>query len=164
MRPVARDDDPRSAKLRRIERGVEDRLARMADAGELSGLPGEGLPFPDRGPDTAGDRWATYRLMANNNVLPTWAQLRREIEAETERLARAGRAHREWLRRREEQLASLPAERILESAKATRDRDARVRGELVAAVGALNVKVGRFNSLVPLESLQLVPFRIETFL
>lgn len=135
----------------------------MAEAGELSGLPGEGLPFPDRGPDAAGERWAAYRLMANNKVLPTWAQLRREIEAETERLARAGRAHREWLHRREEHLASLPAERILESAKATRDRDARVREELVTAVRALNVKVATFNSLVPVESLQLVPFRLDAF-
>ena len=163
MRPGTRDDDPRSAKLRRIERGVEERLARMAEAGELSGLPGEGLPFPDRGPDRAGERWAAYRLMANNKVLPTWAQLRREIEAETERLARAGRAHREWLRRREEHLGSLPAERILESAKATRERDARVRGELAAAVQALNAKVEKFNSLVPVESLQLVPFRLDAF-
>ena len=136
----------------------------MAEAGELSGLPGEGLPFPDRGPDAAGDRWAAYRLMANNKVLPTWAQLRREIEAETERLGRAGRAHREWLRRREEHLRSVPAEQILDSAKATRDRDTRVRGELALAVQALNVKVDKFNSLVPVESLQLVPFRVETFI
>lgn len=136
----------------------------MAEAGELSGLPGEGLPFPDRGPDAAGERWAAYRLMAHNKVLPTWAQLRRDIEAEIERLARAGRAHREWLRRREEHLASLPAERILEGARATRDRDARVRGELAAAVRELNQKVERFNALVPVESLQLVPFRTDAFI
>ena len=162
MRPPA-DDDPRPAKLRRIERGVEERLARMAEAGELSGLPGEGLPFPDRGQDAAGDRWAAYRLMANNKVLPTWAQLRREIEAECERLQRAGRAHGEWLRRRHEHLAAEPAERVLASAKATRDRDARVREELAVAVRALNVKVEKFNSLVPVESLQFVPFRLDTF-
>lgn len=164
MRPGPADDDPRSAKLRRIERGVEERLARMAEAGELSGLPGEGRPFPDRGPDAAGDRWAAYRIMANNKVLPTWAQLRREIEAERERLQRAGRAHREWSRQRREQLAALPAERILESARATRDRDARVRTDLEAAVRALNVKVEKFNSLVPVESLQLAPFRVDTFI
>ena len=135
----------------------------MAEAGEFSGLPGEGRPFPDRGPDAAGDRWAAYRIMANNKVLPTWAQLRREIEAERERLQRAGKAHREWSLRRREQLAALPAERILESARATRDRDARVRAELEAAVRALNVKVEKFNSLVPVESLQLVPFRLDSF-
>lgn len=136
----------------------------MAEAGELSGLPGEGRPFPDRGPDAAGDRWAAYRIMANNKVLPTWAQLRREIEVERERLQRAGRAHREWARVRREQLTALPAERILEGARATRDRDARVRSELDVAVRALNVKVEKFNSLVPVESLQLVPFRLDSFI
>ena len=136
----------------------------MAEAGELSGLPGEGLPFPDRGSDAAGDRWAAYRIMANNKVLPSWAQLRREIEAESERLQRAGRAHREWASRRREQLEALPAERILESARATRDREARVRAELDAAVRALNVKVGKFNALVPVGSLQLLPFRLDTFI
>lgn len=158
------DDDPRSVKLRRIERGVEERLARMAEAGELSGLPGEGLPFPDRGPDAAGDRWAAYRIMANNKVLPGWAQLRREIEAEVERIARAGRAHRDWTRHRREQLARVPAERILETARGTRERDARVRVELESAVRALNGKVEKFNALVPVESLQLAPFRVEAFL
>ncbi len=164
MRPGQPDDEPRSAKPRRIERGVEERLARMAEAGELSGLPGEGRPFTDRGADRAGDRWAAFRIMANNKVLPTWAQLRREIEADTERLARAGRAHRDWTRLRQERLVSLPAERILEAARATRDRDARVRGELGEAVRALNLKVEKFNSLVPVESLQLVPFRLERFI
>jgi hypothetical protein len=165
VRPGQRDDDdPRSVKLRRIERGVEERLARMAEAGELSGLPGEGRPFPDRGPDAAGDRWAAYRVMANNKVLPCWAQLRREIEAEVERIARAGRAHRDWARQRREQLVRVPAERILETARATRDRDARMRAELESAVRVLDVKVERFNSLVPVESLQLALFRVEAFL
>lgn len=156
------DDDPPTPK--RIERGVEERLTRMAEAGELSGLPGEGRPFADRGADGAGDRWAAFRIMANNKVLPTWAQLRREIEADRERLARVGRAHRDWTRQRQEQLASLPAERILEAARGTRDRDERVRGELGEAVRALNLKVEKFNTLVPIESLQLVPFRRESFL
>lgn len=144
--------------------GVEERLARMAEAGELSGLPGEGRPFPDRGEDRAGERWAAFRIMANNRILPTWAQLRREIEAEEDRLARAGRAHGEWTRRRQEQLASLHAERILDATRATRERDSRGRGELGEAVRALNVKVEKFNSLVPVESLQLLPFRPGRFL
>jgi len=31
-------------------------------------------------------------------------------------------------------------------------------------VRALNLKVEKFNSLVPVESLQLVPFRLERFI
>ncbi len=163
MRPGPPDDDPHPPTFRGIEGGVEGSLARMARAGELSGLPGEGRPFADRGPDQAGERWAAFRIMGNNGILPTWAQLRREIEAESERLARVGRMHRDWTRRRQEHLGSLPAERLLEAARATSDRDAKVRGELAEAVRALNVKVEKFNSLVPVESLQLVSFRLETF-
>jgi hypothetical protein len=162
--PVPPDDDPRSLKLRRIERGVEERLARLAESGELSGLPGEGLPFPDRGEDQAGDRWAAFRIMAQNRVLPGWAQLRREIEAERERLVRAGRAHREWRVRRRAHLVTLPAERLVEAARATEAREARVRGEIAAAVQALNAQVDRLNGIVPADSLQLAPFRVDSFL
>lgn len=157
-------EDPRSAKLRRIECGVEQRLAGLAEAGELSGLPGEGKPFADRGADRAGARWAAFRLMSNNSVLPAWAQLRREIEEEVARLERVGRAHRAWVGRRRSQLAGLPAERILDAARTTAAREQRVRAELAAAVGALNVKVRQFNARVPVDSLQLVPFRAERFL
>lgn len=164
MSPGPPDDDPLPVELRRIEHGVESRLARMAEAGELSGLPGEGRPFADRGADQAGERWAAFRIMSNDQVLPTWAQLRREIEAESERLTRVGRAHREWTHWRQEHLASLPAERILEAARATRDRDARVRRELAEAVQALNLKVHQFNLLVPVDSLQLFPFGVARFI
>lgn len=157
------EQDPRSPRLRRIERGIEERLERMAREGELSGLRGEGRPFEDLGDDAAGDRWAAFRLMSNNAVLPGWAQLRREIEAERERLVRLAAGQRAWRARRDEQLRALPAERILDAARATGEREARERGELEAAVRALNVKVHRFNAEVPVGSLQLVPFRPEQF-
>ena len=143
---------------------IDERLSRLADEGGLSGLPGEGKPLPDRGPDQADERWAVFRLMSNNKVLPEWAQLRRDIEEEVARLERAGRAHRAWAERRRADLAALPAERILEAARATTAREQRVRGEVEAAVIALNAKVGRFNARVPVDSLQLVPFRAGRFL
>lgn len=157
-------DDPRSEKLRRSERGIEDRLARLAEAGELSGLPGEGRPFPDRGPDQAGERWAAFRLMRNNAVLPDWAQLRREVEDEVVRLERLATTHRRWLERRRERAATLRAEALLDAARATRARDERFRAEIQGAVDELNLKVGRFNAVAPVPSLQLVPFRAGRFL
>lgn len=102
--------------------------------------------------------------MSNNRLLPAWAQLRREIEDEVTRLERAARAHRAWAGRRQDQLAALPAERILEAVRATAAREQRVRADLKAAVIALNAKVAEFNARVPVESLQLLPFRAERFL
>lgn len=57
----AADDDRRTPKLRRGERSVEERLRRISDAGELSGLPGEGKPLDLSGAEHAGDRWAAFR-------------------------------------------------------------------------------------------------------
>ena len=102
--------------------------------------------------------------MSNNKVLPDWAQLRRDIEAEVARLEHAGRSHRAWADRRRAQLAALPAEQILEAVRTTVAREQRVRGEVETAVVALNMKVGQFNARVPVDSLQIAPFRVERFL
>lgn len=151
-------------RLERIEAAVEERIRRMAEGGELSGLPGEGSPLAGAGPDHAGERWATFHVMSNNRVLPGWAQLRRDIEGEVERLTRSCRAHREWLDGRRRALAALPAERIMDAVHATERRDAAVRRELDAALVALNAKVARSNALVPVPSLELVPFTARRFL
>ena len=58
--------------MARFDRSIEDRLRELADAGGLSGLPGEGRPIAPE--DLAGDdeRWAAFRLMKNNKVIPAW--------------------------------------------------------------------------------------------
>ncbi|HET8567911.1 MAG TPA: DnaJ family domain-containing protein [Candidatus Limnocylindria bacterium] len=154
-------DDPRSPRLRRIERGVEERLARMAEAGELSGLPGEGKPFPPDAYDAAGDRWAAFHLMSNANVIPTWSELRIGIDREHAEIVARARAHLAWAERRRRQLRDLPADLILDEARRSRDRDAQVRREIADAVAQLNAKVQRFNQVAPVDSLQLVPFTAE---
>ena len=155
------DDDPRSPRLRRIERGIEERLARMAEEGELSGLPGEGKPLPADVHDAAGDRWAAFHLMANANVIPTWSELRIEIDREHAELVARAREHLAWSERRRRQLRDLAADRILDEARRSRERDARVRAEIDRAVGRLNAKVERFNQVAPVDSLQVVPFTAE---
>lgn len=148
-------------RLRRIERGVEERLRELAEAGELRGLPGEGRPFAREGDGLAGDRWAAFNLMRSNQVLPAWAQLRKDIDAERERLVRRMRGHHTWLEARAAGLRALPAERLLEATRATGARDARVRDDLDAAVADLNRVIARYNSVVPTAGLQIVPLSSE---
>ena len=152
------DDDWRSPKLRRIQRGVDERLERLAEEGALSGLPGEGRRIDPR--ELAGDdeRWAAFRLMKNNHVRPAWSDARDEIDADLERLRRRVRAHRAWLASRSALLRTLPADRIVDAARITAREDARVRAEITAAVGELNAAVDRYNAIVPAESLRLLPF------
>ena len=51
------DETPES-KLRRIEMGVEARIRELRDAGELSGLPGEGQLLPPDPDSDASEAWA----------------------------------------------------------------------------------------------------------
>lgn len=138
----------------------EDRLREFAESGELSGLPGEGLPLPLDG-DFAGERWAAFRVMQQNRILPPWAAARREIDTGTADLVRRINAHTAWLAARSVLLRALPADRILDAAAVTRREDARVRGEVDLAARALNERIASYNAQVPSARLQLLPLRTE---
>jgi len=152
-------DDGPGPRLRRIERRIDDRLRELADMGELTKLPGEGAPLVDDDPG-AGDRWAARHVAKNANVTPEFIELRREIADRRDRLVRRLRAHRAWLEDRAALLNHLPAERILDAARATTDHDARVESELRSALGELNALVVRHNLKVPL-ALQISPLALE---
>ena len=127
--------------------------------GELSKLPGEGAPLVDDDP-TAGGRWAARHIAKNANVGPEFVELRREIADRRDRLVRRLRAHREWLEDRAALLRDLPAERILDAARATTDFDGRVESELRRTTGEINVLVARHNLKVPL-ALQIPPLSLD---
>src|SRR5438093_3302974 len=120
----------------------------MNESGRLRGLAGEGAPFPadDEGPS---DSWAARRLMRNAGAQPEWVDMRKEIEAWTEKIRLRVHAHRQWLHDRTRLLAELPADRILEATHATTTRDTRVRAELASAIGEVNALVRRYDLIVP---------------
>jgi hypothetical protein len=140
-------DDTRSAKLRRIETGVENAIRELVEKGELRGLPGEGRPLPDDDP-SLDDGWAARHVMRQADATPGWALLRREIDEERRRIARRLAAHRQWLHDRARLLAELPADRILEATRATNARDVKVRAELEHAVSELNALIRRYDLMV----------------
>ncbi|HUQ42778.1 MAG TPA: DUF1992 domain-containing protein [Candidatus Limnocylindrales bacterium] len=145
--------EERSAKLRKIEGAVEQRIAELERGGQLRGLPGEGAPLRDEDPrDDAG--WAARHVMRQASAVPEWVDLRKEIDDRRARIKRRLTAHGEWLHDRTLLLAELPADRIVSAARATAERDLKVRGELETAVGELNALIRRFDLLV-VPSLQL---------
>jgi Domain of unknown function (DUF1992) len=152
-------DDGPTARLRRRERRIEEQLAELAGMGELSKLPGEGAPLVDDDPD-AGARWAARHIAKQANLTPEFIELRREIADRRDRLVRRLRAHRDWLDDRAALLNDLPAERILDTARATTDFDLRVESELGSALGELNALVARHNLKVPL-ALQIPALSLE---
>lgn len=152
-------DDGPLLRLRRLERRIDEQLRELADMGELSDLPGEGAPLVDDDPD-AGDRWAARHVARNANVTPEFVELRREIGARRDRIVRRLRSHRQWLLDRAALLRELPAERILDTVRATSDYDARVEAELRGALAEINALVARHNLKVPF-ALQIPPLSLE---
>ena len=152
-------DDGPALRLRRVERRIEEQLRELAEMGELSNVPGEGAPLVDDDPE-AGDRWAARHVARNANLTPEFVELRREIAERRDRLVRRLRAHRSWLADRAALLRDLPAERILDAARATTEFDVRVESELRSAVSEMNALVARHNLKVPL-GLQIPPLSLE---
>ena len=151
--------DERSSRLRRIERDVERRIGDLQNAGDLRGLPGEGRPLRT---DDAGspDTWAARHVLENAGVAPEWADLRKAIDERASRLRVRLRSHREWLRDRTRLLTELPADRIVQAAHATTERDTRVRAELESSLAELNALVRRYDLIVP-GPMQLPLFTLE---
>lgn len=146
--------------VERVGRHVDGLLREMAVSGDLSGLPGEGKPLPEDPDGVGSERWAAAHLARNAGVRPAWLELRREIDEIIDGIVgRAGR-HLAWLEAREAQVATLPGDRILETARATREADERVRAEIAAAVAEVGALVRRYDAIVP-ASMQLVPLTAE---
>lgn len=152
-------DNGPDARLKRIERRIDEQIRELAELGELTNLPGEGAPLVDDDPN-AGETWAARHLARNANLTPEFVELRREIAGRRDRIVRRLRSHRDWLSDRAALLHDLPAERILDAARATGEFDARVEAELRSAVGELNALVARHNLKVPL-GLQIPPLALE---
>lgn len=138
---------------------MEEQLGELVELGELSGLPGEGAPLRDDDPGTDAG-WAARHVLRTANVVPPWADLRREIDERAARIRRRAHAHQEWLRDRTRLLAELPADRIVEATRVTATRDARVREELAAAVSEVNALIRRYDLLV-IPALQLPLVTLE---
>lgn len=152
-------DDVRSPRLRRIERGVEERLRDLAESGALRDLPGEGTPLP---PDEGGpeETWAARHIMRSADAVPEWVDLRKDIDRRIAWIRRRHAAHREWLHDRARYLAELPGERIVEASRATAQRDLRVREDLERAIGEVNALIRRYDLHV-IPALQLPLMTLE---
>jgi hypothetical protein len=154
-------DEIVDSKVRRLAMGVEGRIRELRDAGELSGLPGEGQPLPPDPDDEVGDAWAGRHVVRASGARPLWADLRRDIAEHRGRIVMRLRAHLVWLEARRALLEHLPAERIVPEVALTKEADARVRAEVAVAIAALNAQVARHNLLVTATSLHLPTLTLD---
>jgi hypothetical protein len=149
------------SKFRRIESGVEVRIRELQEAGELSGLPGEGQPLPADPDNAAGDAWAARHVYRTSGAKPLWSELRRDITERRMRIVTRLRAHLAWLERRHALLEHLPAERIVSEVALTQQTDDRVRADVAHAVAELNALIRHHNLVVTVTALHLVTARLD---
>jgi hypothetical protein len=144
--------------------GVEARIGELRDAGELSGLPGEGQPLPPDPDAEASDAWAARHVLRTSGARPLWADLRRDITERRTRIVTRLRAHLAWLERRQALLAHVPAERIVPEVELTNETDARVRAEVSHSIVELNTLVRHHNLVVTATSVHLALVTFEGLL
>ena len=141
--------------------GVEARIRELQEAGELSGLPGEGQPLPPD-PDAEGsEAWAARHVLRTSDARPVWADLRRDITERRTRIVMRLRAHLVWLERRKALLEQVPAERIVAEVARTSEADARVRAEVTQAIGELNALVRHHNLVVTATTVHMATVTLE---
>jgi len=144
--------------------GVEARIRELREAGELSGLPGEGLPLPSDPDDEAGDAWASRHVLRTSGARPLWTELRRDATERRMRIVMRLRAHLVWLEARQKLLQHLPAERIVPELALTKRTDGRVRAEVAHAIAELNELVRDHNLVVTATGLHLPIASLEGLL
>ena len=135
--------------------GVEARIRELREAGELSGLPGEGQPLPSDPDDDAGDAWASRHVLRTSGARPLWTELRRDATERRMRIVMRLRAHLVWLESRQRLLEHLSAERIVPELALTKQTDGRVRAEVAHAIAELNALVRDHNLVVTATGLHL---------
>jgi len=141
--------------------GVEARIRDLQQAGELSGLPGEGQPLPPDPDAEAGEAWASRHVVRTSGARPQWTELRREITERRTRIVMRLRGHLAWLERRQALLEHVPAERIVAEVALTNESDARVRVEVARSIEELNALVRHHNLIVTATSLHLATATLE---
>ena len=144
---------PREVKI--IEREVEARIRELRDAGELSGLPGEGRPLPPDPDQDAAEAWAARHVLRTSGARPLWADLRRDIVDRRTRVLARLRAHLHWVDRRRAFIDQVPAERIVQEIARTNEVDARVRAEATEAIAEINALIRHHNLVVTAPSLHI---------
>lgn len=119
---------------------VESRIREALEAGQFSGLPGEGKPLPRRiEEDLAGENWIGFKILNDAGALPDWLLLARDIEECERRLSDIDREH----------LA------VVEGARETGDWESRfpgiaqLRSEFERLARRLRAKQDRFNYEAP---------------
>jgi len=129
---------------------IDDRIAEAVERGDFDNLPGTGKPL-----NLANDRLVpdafrlAHRIMRDNDVLPAWIELQKEIDTRLESMRKA--IKRESMMY-VSMLADLRGKTDVESVKkrlAIRDRKSAAIAQLHDEIRRLNRKIQTYNLKIP---------------
>ncbi len=125
-----------------FESWIDRQIRQAQERGDFDNLRGKGQPLTPDDPNEvfAGDDAMGLKLLKNNEALPAWIELNKEIAAQQER-----------------------CRRILESYVAERDRDRRARfaADYRRRAADLNRLIDHYNFIVPARHLEKVKRQID---
>lgn len=139
----AAEEEPRKrVPYQQFEGWIDRQIRRAIDDGKFDNLRGKGRSLAPEDPALAlaGDDAPGLRLLKNNEALPAWIELNKEIALDRTACGRI--------------LAHYERER-------DRTRRAHLAGEYRRRARQLNEKITTYNTIVPASSLEQVILQIE---
>lgn len=132
---------PKGLPFAQFESWIDRQIRQAQERGMFDNLRGKGQPLTPDDPNVrayAGDDAMGLKILKDNNALPAWIELNREIDAE--------RQH---------------CRRILDYYVAERDRERRARfaSDYRRKVVELNTKIDQYNLIVPARNLEQIRIR-----
>lgn len=134
---------PKGLPFGQYESWIDRQIRQAQERGMFDNLRGAGKPLAPDDPNVrayAGDDAMGLKILKDNEALPAWIELNREIDAERQR-----------------------CRRILDYYVAERDRDRRSHfaDDYRRKVTELNTKIDQYNLIVPARTLEQIRIRPE---
>lgn len=142
----------------------ERRIHEAMERGEFDNLSGSGQPqAPDEysNPYIKAELRMAYSMLRHNGILPDWAVLANEIEADRERLTLFFEQHFAALSRQMTVLPDLPLTRLRQEVIRLKEQHAKATRHYRQSLTKLNEKINRFNTIIPSASLSLPTYMVE---
>ena len=132
---------PKGLPFAQFESWIDRQIRQAQERGMFDNLRGKGQPLAPDDPNVrayAGDDAMGLKILKDNNALPAWIELNREIDAERQRCSR-----------------------ILDYYVAERDRERRARfaSDYRRKVVELNTKIDQYNLIAPARNLEQIRIR-----
>jgi len=137
-----------------LSKFIDSKIQRCIENGELDNLKGEGKPI-DLEPGVNSEYWMANKILKNAGFVPEWIDLKKEIQKEMEELDEKLEDYQEYLKNLSERSDKTKGMKNIVNVYK------RYKGEYFQAIEDLNTKIKKYNTVVPIISLQKYYLDVE---